>query len=304
MYKKLFYEALRIRRIEEKIVELYPEDKIQSPVHLSIGQESVAVCLCQNLTSKDTIFINYRGHSFYLAKEGSLKKFFAELYGKIDGVSKGKAGSMHLSSKEKGVMGASAVVGSTISHGVGYAFAEKLRNKKNITVTIFGDGATEQGVFHESLNFSSLYNLPIVFLCENNQLAVHAALKERQSYKINNFSKNYNIDYFKIKDSYNFIDTFYEFQNILKNFKSNPRPIFIEIDTFRYKEHVGPGNDFDAGYRSIDEYENWLKRDPLVVDKKHINEFEQVIKNEIEEAIIFAEKSKFPAKDELLKDVL
>lgn len=304
MYKKLFYEALRIRKIEEKIIELYPLDKIQSPVHLSIGQESVAVCLCQNLNQKDTIFINYRGHSFYLAKRGDLNKFFAELYGKKDGISKGKAGSMHLSSKENGVMGASAVVGSTISHGVGYALAEKIKNRRNITVTIFGDGATEQGVFHESLNFAALYNVPIVFLCENNQLAVHASLRERQSYDIKNFSKNYKIDYFEIKNSFNLTNTFNNFKNILENFKSNPRPIFIEIDTFRYKEHVGPGDDFDSGYRSINDYQNWLAKDPLLNDKELIQEFDHLINQEIEEAVYFAEKSEFPSEIELLRDVV
>ena len=304
LYKKLFFESLRIRMVEEKIIELYPSDKIQSPVHLSIGQENVAVCLCNNLDADSTIFINYRGHAFYLAKGGDLNKFFAELYGKVDGISKGKAGSMHLSSKENGVMGASAVVGSTISHGVGFALADKINNRNKITVTIFGDGATEQGVFHESLNFASLCNVPIIFLCENNQLAVHASLKERQSYKIKNFSKNYNIDYFELAESFDLIETFNGFKKIINDFKSNPRPIFIEIYTYRYKEHVGPGEDFDAGYRSIDEYNFWLKKDPIETDVKLRKEFKDKISYEINNAIEFAENSPLPSNDELFKDVL
>ena len=304
LYKKLFFESLRIRMVEEKIIEIYPSDKIQSPVHLSIGQEAVAVCLCNNLDSDSTIFINYRGHAFYLAKGGDLNKFFAELYGKAGGVSKGKAGSMHLSSKEHGVMGASAVVGSTMSHGVGFALADKINNRKKLTVTIFGDGATEQGVFHESLNFASLYNVPIIFLCENNELAVHASLKERQSYKIKNFSKNYNIDYFGIDESFDLVETFNKFNKVINDFKSNPRPIFIEIASYRYKEHVGPGEDFDAGYRSIDDYNLWLKKDPIETDFKLRQEFKEKIECEINDAIEFAENSPIPSNDELLKDVL
>ena len=304
LYKKIFFDALRIRKIEEKIIELYPFDKIQSPVHLSIGQESVAVSLCNNLNKKDVIFINYRGHSFYLAKGGPLNKFFAELYGKQTGISKGKAGSMHLSCKDKGVMGASAVVASTISHAVGFSLADKIRNNFKVVVSIFGDGATEQGVFHESLNFASLYKVPLIFLCENNKLAVHASLSERQSYKISSIVKSYKIEYFYIKNSFDLLNTFKKFQAIISNFRKNPRPIFIEVETFRYKEHVGPNDDFDAGYRTFSEFNQWLKKDPLYYDKALIKKFSKKIDNEIEIAIKFAENSNFPNSSELLKDVL
>jgi len=126
VYKDLFYQAMRIRLVEEKIIELYPSDLIQSPVHLSIGQEAVAVGVCANLNSDDWVFINYRGHAFYFAKGGPMPEFFAELMGKKDGQSKGKAGSMHMASPKQGIMGASAVVGSTISHAVGAALISSL----------------------------------------------------------------------------------------------------------------------------------------------------------------------------------
>ena len=184
IFKKLFYEALRIRLVEEKIIELYPSDLIQSPVHLSVGQESVAVGVCANLNTEDWIFINYRGHAFYLAKGGPLPEFFAELMGKKSGQSKGKAGSMHLASPKQGIMGASAVVGSTISHAVGAALISKVKNENKIFIANFGDGALEQGVFHESLNFASLYKTPVLFLCEDNNLAVHSPKKERQSFSL------------------------------------------------------------------------------------------------------------------------
>ena len=164
LYRELFYEALRIRLVEEKIIELYPSDIIQSPDHLSIGQEAVAVGVCSNLDRDDWILINYRGHAFYLAKGAPLPEFFAELMGKKNGQSKGKAGSMHMASPAQGVMGASAVVGSTISHAVGAALISKLKKENTIFVTNFGDGALEQGALHESLNFASLYKTPVLFL--------------------------------------------------------------------------------------------------------------------------------------------
>ena len=181
----LLYNCLRIRLVEQRIAELYPTDLIQSPVHLSIGQEAVAVGVCANLQVDDWVFINYRGHAFYLAKGGPLPEFFAELMGRRTGLSKGKAGSMHLAAPEVGVIGASAVVASTISHAVGAALAAKIRRQSGrIFVANFGDGATEQGVFHESLNFASLHRLPVLFLCEDNGLAVHSSVRERQSYDL------------------------------------------------------------------------------------------------------------------------
>jgi len=204
-YEKLFYEALRIRLVEEKIIELYPSDKIQSPVHLSIGQEAVAVGICDKLEKDDWVFINYRGHAFYLAKGGPLPEFFAELYGKRTGLSKGKAGSMHFAAPQCGVIGASAVVASTISHAVGAALASKIRGEKRVFVAVFGDGATEQGVYHESLNFAAIHKLPVLFLCENNSLAVHATLAERQSYSIAEHARAYGIGSLSVQEGYDFI---------------------------------------------------------------------------------------------------
>lgn len=183
IYEELFYKALRIRLVEERIIELYPSDKIQSPVHLSIGQEAVAVCACQSLKQADLLFCSYRSHAFYRAKGGHLCEMFAELYGKATGCGRGKAGSMHLAAPEVGLMGSSAVVASTIPHAVGAALAAERLKKPQVIVAVFGDGATEEGVYHESLNFAALHKLPIVFFCENNGLAVHSKLEARQAYR-------------------------------------------------------------------------------------------------------------------------
>ena len=167
MYERLYKALYRIRRVEEEIARVYPSDRIKSPVHLSIGQEAVSVGVCEALRPQDIVFGTYRGHALYLAKGGALKPMLAELYGKATGCARGKGGSMHLISLEAGMMGASAVVGTTIANAVGYAYALRLQRQEAIVASFFGDGATEEGVFGESLNFAALKRLPILFVCEN-----------------------------------------------------------------------------------------------------------------------------------------
>ena len=174
MYEDFYRSLYRIRRVEEEIAKIYPTDKIKSPVHLSIGQEGVAVGVCQALRPDDVVFGTYRGHALYLAKGGDLNQMIAELYGKITGCCKGKGGSMHLADVKHGFMGTSAVVGSTIPNAVGYAYGLKYQRQDRLVASFFGDGAVEEGVFHETLNFAALKRVPIIFICENNQYAIHS----------------------------------------------------------------------------------------------------------------------------------
>lgn len=294
---------MRIRLVEEKIIELYPSDLIQSPVHLSIGQESIAVGICSNLNLDDWIFINYRGHAFYLAKGGPLPEFFAELMGKKSGLSKGKAGSMHLASPRDGVMGASAVVGSTISHAVGAALVSKIKNEKNIFVANFGDGAMEQGVFHESLNFASLYKAPVLFLCEDNNLAVHSPKYERQAFDLKTIVSSYNIPFYEIDNGYDFLKVQEQSKTAIDQVRNSRKPVFLKIKTARYKEHVGPNEDFIFGYRDKKEIEKWKDLDPLIYDKKLYAEFFNEINTEIEDAVKFGLNAPFPGMDDLISDV-
>ena len=302
-YKDLFYQALRIRLVEEKIIELYPSDLIQSPVHLSIGQEAVAVGICANLMRDDWIFINYRGHAFYLAKGAPMPEFFAELMGKRGGLSKGKAGSMHMASPAHGVIGASAVVGSTISHAVGSGLMSKIRNENRVFISNFGDGALEQGVLHESLNFASLYKIPILFLCEDNGLAVHSTKLERQSFAINKLVDSYGIPYQEIRNGYDFVAVQEESKKIIDFVRESQSPYFLKINTSRYKEHVGPGEDFYAGYRDEKEIDKWKKKDPLIHDLVSYDEFVGIINKEISLAVQFGIDSPLPDKEDLLSDV-
>ncbi len=303
--KPLLYQCLRIRMIEEKIIELYPSDQIQSPVHLSIGQEAAAVGVCANLKWDDWVFINYRGHAFYLAKGGPLPQFFAELMGKRCGLSKGKAGSMHLAAPDCGVIGASAVVASTISHAVGAALASKIKGEtKRVFVANFGDGAMEQGVFHESLNFVALHQVPVVFLCEDNGLAVHTSLGERQAFSVAKLIESYGIAYYEIKEGYDPDHIKEQAGVVIERVRREQCPVFLKISTARYREHVGPGEDFDAGYRSTAEIDLWKAKDPLLVSSPELDAYRQEINTEINLALEFAQNSPLPTIQDLLTDVL
>ena len=303
-YEKMFYEALRIRLVEERIIQIYPSDKIQSPVHLSIGQEAVAVGVCNSLKSTDLVFGSYRGHAFYLAKGGDLNQMFAELYGKSTGCAGGKGGSMHLAAPHIGFMGSSAVVSSTIPHAVGAAFAAKFNSRDQVIVSVFGDGATEEGSYHESLNLANLKKIPVVFVCENNGLAVHSKVEDRQSYNICAQAESYGMSTFSIEDGSDFVHIADVFEDIVKTVKANQCPSFLEVKTFPYKEHVGPNDDYDAGYRDRSELVNWMKKDPLILDDVLYQRFSPSINQEIEEAVQYAEASPWPDDSQLYTDVL
>lgn len=309
MNDKFFRALYRIRKVEEEIANVYPTDKIKSPVHLSIGQEAVSVGVCEALQKEDIVFGTYRGHALYLAKGGDLKKMIAELYGKATGCAKGKGGSMHLVDVKAGMMGTSAIVGTTISQAVGYALAAKLLDKKIAVVSVFGDGAYEEGVFHESLNFASLKKLPVIFVCENNRYAIHSHQKTRQPLSaIYKQARSYGIESAKIEGN----DVFAIYQKIKKAVQEirqkNSGPKFFECMTYRFKEHVGPKEDYNAGYRAKSEAEKWMKNDPVltlgsIIKKNKKAEIELEVEKEIKEAFEFAEKSPFPDPKELYSDV-
>lgn len=304
---RLLREALRIRLVEEKIIELYPTDLIQSPVHLSIGQEAVAVGVCEALSSDDLIFPNYRGHSFFLARGGDLGKFFAELMGRQTGISKGKAGSMHLADPLRNVMGASAVVASTISHAAGAALAERIKpggSHNRLFVPIMGDGATEQGVFFETLNFVALYHLPVLFVVEDNTLAVHTSLADRQAFSLHKVCESFGVDFFEENRGYDPVAVMASTRRAIETIRSTGGPALLRVRTMRYKEHVGPGEDFDAGYRLSSEVQAWKAKDPLEVRDRFPGGVVEDIMKEIAVAVDFALSSPVSQESELLTDVL
>lgn len=309
LYAQLYTSLYRIRRVEEEVARVYPTDKIKSPVHLSIGQEAVAVGVCENLRLEDVVFGTYRSHAMYLAKGGDLKGMIAELYGKVTGCAKGKGGSMHLVDVPHGVMGASAVVGTTMAHAIGYAYALKYQRKDSLVVNFFGDGAVDEGVFHESMNFASLKRLPLIFVCENNDYAIMTSRRKRQGLKeICELARAYGMPAELIED--NDVVRIYERvgEAVLALRAGEPGPFFFECMTYRWKEHVGPNDDYQLGYRTKDEAEPWIQNDQVtrlaaLLASKQRQRIEDQVEAEIRAAFTFAEESPFPDYSELYTDV-
>lgn len=302
-YRRLFRIALLIRLVEERIIALYPSDKIQSPVHLSIGQEAVAVGVCDGLRPDDLVFATYRSHGFYIAKGGRLDVMFAELYGRTGGISGGKAGSMHLAAPEVGLMGSSAVVASTIPHAVGAALSFKRRASDRIAVAVFGDGATEEGVYHESLNFAALMKVPVLFLCEDNGLAVHSHRAVRQAYRLAEHAAAFGIASRRLEEGWDMLAVRDATLEAVAKVRAGA-PFVLEIATSRYKEHVGVGEDFHFNYRTSASVDDFKQRDPLIVDGALASALQPELEREIDAAVAFAEASPTPGRPELLTDII
>jgi TPP-dependent pyruvate/acetoin dehydrogenase alpha subunit len=309
MYDKFFRSLYRIRRVEEEVAKVYPTDKVKSPVHLSIGQEAVSVGVCEALRRDDIVFGTYRGHATYLAKGGDLKKMVAELYGKDTGCARGKGGSMHLIDVGVGVMGASAVVGTTIPQSAGYAYALKLQGKDSVVATFFGDGATDEGAFHESLNFAALKRVPLIFICENNQYSIHAHQRTRHPVEdIAGRARAHGIPAERIEDN-DVLKIYERVSAAAEGMRGNDSgPRFFECMTYRWKEHVGPNDDYHYGYREWSEAKPWMEGDQVnrlggMLEPAERKRIEEEVEAEIKEAFEFAESSPFPADEELYTDM-
>lgn len=308
LIKNLYRNFYKARKFEEVVAEIYPTDKIKSPVHLSIGQETPSVAICENLLKTDYVFATYRGHAAYISKGGNINELMAELYGKQTGCSKGKGGSMHIIDASVNFMGTSAVVGTTIPVAVGYAHSLKYLGDNSIVVIFFGDGATDEGVFWESINYAVLHELRVLFVCENNRYADPSRIDKRNSAidLISNKVKSF------IPLSYTITDDIIEVEkkarSVIKVMRSDSMSAFMELDVYRWKEHVGINEDPD--YRGIyNSLKEAKKNDQLIrlaklINKDDIIKIEINIDKEIYDSVEFAENSEFPNNLEIHKDVL
>jgi TPP-dependent pyruvate/acetoin dehydrogenase alpha subunit len=297
---------LRIRKVEEKIAELYPEQQMRCPVHLSVGQEAVAVGVCAALESDDYAFSTHRSHAHYLAKGGNLKAMLGELYGRVTGCCQGKGGSMHLVDRSVGFLGAVPIVGSTIPIGVGAAFGTLLRKEGRVTIVFLGDGATEEGVFHEAVNFAVLKRLPVVFVCENNFFSVYSSLDVRQppTREIYELVRGYGLE--SHQGDGNDVEAVYGLtKTAVEKTRAGSGPTFLEFKTYRWREHCGPHYDNHVGYRSEQEFEEWKARCPVarlkqrllqrgLATQQDLDGVEATLADEIEAAVVFAKSSPFP----------
>lgn len=312
--EQLYRCMLKIRLTELRIAEIYPSDKIQSPVHLCIGQEAVSAGVCRALQKEDHLYGTYRSHGIFIAKGGELKKFFAELYAKDTGCSRGKGGSMHLVAPEVGLIGCSAVVSSTIPIATGDALASQMQGRPRVVVAFFGDGAIDEGVFFESVNFAALKKLPILFVCENNHYAIHSKVGDRHKQtEIYRYGLSLGMAGQRF-DGNNVEEVYSSMRQAVQEVRAGGDPRLLEYMTYRWYEHVGPNQDHSELYRDALRLKIALTQDPLALAKQRLAEsygtnestfaeWESAVRAEIEEAVDFAEKSPFPNSDQLLKDL-
>lgn len=314
LLKSMYVTMLKIRKFEERVAELLFEDEIKCPTHLYIGQEAVAVGVCAALQREDYVFSTHRSHGHYIAKGGDLKLLMAELYCRETGCSKGKGGSMHVVAPEVGFMGSSSIVGGNLPLAVGAALASDMQGNGRVSVPFFGDGATDEGVFYECLNFAALRKLPVIFICENNLYSTHSRLSFRQpGDNIYQKAEGYMMPGVRV-DGNNVVEVFRASQEAVEGARIGKGPTLVECRTYRWRAHVGPWHDLDFWFRTKEEVESWIERCPikrhkeLLLDQGILSGLEEgqisrQIDQEIEESLRFAKESSFPDKSELLKDV-
>jgi TPP-dependent pyruvate/acetoin dehydrogenase alpha subunit len=296
----------RIRFVEETIAERYSQWKMRCPTHLCTGQEAIAAGVCTALRPDDFVVSSHRAHGHYLAKGGDLKKMLAEIYGKATGCSEGRGGSMHLNDPSVGFKGSTAIVGGTIPVGVGLALSIRLQGTDQVSCVFFGDAAIEEGVFYESVNFAVLKNLPVLFVCENNLYSVQSSLRVRQpeGREIWRMVKGFGCDS-DVRDGNDVLEVYTKVIAALEAIRFGNGPRFFEFATYRWREHCGPNFDEELGYRPKGEFLRWKKRDPIlllesrllgenVTSKQELHEMEVSIRQEIEDAFVYAENSPFP----------
>jgi pyruvate dehydrogenase E1 component alpha subunit len=303
-----------IRRAEETIVALYPEQEMRCPTHLSIGQEASAVGVCAALRADDVIFSGHRCHAHYLAKGGDLRAMMAELYGRETGCAHGRGGSMHLVDPGAGVMGASAVVAGSIPLAVGAALARRMRDGDGVAVAFFGDGAVEEGTFQESLAFAALRRLPVVFACENNFYATYSPLSSRQVAD-NIFERGAPLRVPGVRVDGNDVTAVYRVaREAVSRARRGDGPTLLELRTYRWRDHVGPGFDIAVGYRTRAELDGWVARDPVACFARALQksgvlpgDAREAIDAELDralaDAVAFAKASPFPGDAELAAHV-
>ena len=309
LYKGLYL----IRKSEEHIVKYYPENDMKTPMHMSMGQEAIPVGVCQAIGSKGQVLATYRSHATFLAKTGDTDRFFAELYGKVSGTAQGKAGSMHLAAPDKGHLCSSAIVASCIPVAVGAAFANKQKANDEISCVFFGDGALDEGSFWESVNVASALKLPVLFVCEDNGFSVHTPTTVRQGYKhITDVVAKFNCNVFQM-DTTDVEIIYHLATQAIDSIKLQGRPAFIHLRCYRYLEHVGIHEDYDAGYRSRNELDEWYKRDCVLLQRQKllnngcahdtISRLETAIDQQIDTSIQRAREAAFPQSVALFKGV-
>jgi TPP-dependent pyruvate/acetoin dehydrogenase alpha subunit len=309
----LHLRMLRIRRFEEEAGKLMEDGKIPGALHLYVGQEAVASGVMQHLSNDDQITSTHRGHGHIIAKGGEFKQMFAELFGRSTGYCKGKGGSMHISNMALGVLGANGIVGGGLTIAVGAAFSNKFRKTKDVAAAFFGDGASNEGSFHEAANMAALFKLPCVFVCENNGYGEYTPQANHQAIvDVADRAAGYGMPGV-IVDGMDVIAVHEAAGEAIERARKGKGPTLLECKTYRFYDHVGVRG-MGLTYRTDEELQAWKKRDAIsnfedqlvkmkVTTKKKLENVLAKVNTEIKAGIQFAEDSPYPSPEDLLEDV-
>lgn len=305
---QLLRSMLRIRMVEEEIAKRYAQQEMRCPVHLSIGQEATAVGGCAALRPDDQIVTSHRSHAHYLAKGGDLKAMMAEIYGRSTGCCGGRGGSMHLFDDQAGVLASVPIVGSYIPLGTGAALSYRLAHQDRVCMVFLGDGATEEGAFHESVNFAAVHQLPVIFFIENNLYSCYTGLADRQPDRpLTDLARAYGIPSVRV-DGNDVLAVHVITGPAVARARAGKGPTLIVAATYRWREHCGPGYDNDVGYRTVEEFQTWRARCPVeslatrllaegTLSGRAQSDMVEKIATEIDDAFAFAVASPFPDPD-------
>jgi pyruvate dehydrogenase E1 component alpha subunit len=310
----MYRMMVTIRRFEETLRDLFFQGQVPGFVHVSIGEEAVPTGVCAALSDKDYITTTHRGHGHMLAKGGKPKQMMAELFGKKTGYCKGKGGSMHIVSYDLGILGANGIVGGGIPIATGAALASSFRGNDAVAVSFFGDGASNEGTFHESLNLAGLWKLPVIYVCQNNCYAEFTPASESTSVEdIAVRAQGYNMPGV-IVDGNDVLAVYEVVKAAVERAKRGEGPTLVEAKTYRWEGHVVGEEAFVGEYRSVEEVEAAKQRCPIVlfsqrvvatgfVDEAELNRIAGEVQREIDEAVAFAQSSPSPEPEEALNDL-
>ena len=311
--QSLWRMMVLIRAVEDRIGELVLAGEIKTPCHLSIGQEAIPAGVCAALQPDDSLWGGHRSHGHYLAKGGDLRAMMAEIFGKATGCARGRGGSMHLVDTAQGIFGTVPLVAATIPLAVGAALSAKLRGTGQVAVAFFGDGATDEGHFHESLNLAALYRLPVLFVCENNFYSTHLTMKERRvKDNIVESAVLHGLSGERV-DGNDVMAVLGAAQQAVQRARDGEGPTLLECRTYRWRGHVGPAADLEVGEDRRRELDEWRRRDPIArcrerlcaqgVSSERFESLEAAVRAEVEAAVSFARQSPSPDDSELLHHV-
>jgi pyruvate dehydrogenase E1 component alpha subunit len=310
----LYTTMLTIRLFEDRIVDLYARGEVPGLAHLYIGEEAVATGICEALRDDDYITSTHRGHGHVIAKGAKLKPMMAELFGKRSGYCKGKGGSMHIADMNIGILGANGIAGGGLPIAVGAGWSAKWRGTDQVTACFFGDGASNNGTFHESLNLASLHKLPVIFVCENNLYGISICqIKHQPIADVAIRAHSYDMPGVTV-DGNDALDVYHAAAKAVKRARAGEGPTLIECKTYRWRGHHEGDPNQGERYRTKDEIQEWKDRCPIVrftqkliddkvATKKKLSSIEKEVAAEIDAAVAFARESEFPAVEEMYEDV-